>query len=527
MNSDASTSSAVSSSPERSEFLRRGVLVRVVLAGVAVTLVGGIDLRLALFAFLFLAALLGHGLGHVERRQDVADGGGEPLLVGDLVGQAREILAALLFQPRPPQVDERLCALRWFGPGQFLPHEKSKRVLDRCVRLVGDLVVIAAEVFVLEHGRQVVGDPVHGGGAESVAPRRLHRIVDGPCIRPVGRVAGMDALVVRGELQRHGIAEAPGHGDVLGRQPAGRLGQTGRAADERRLVGREVDLEIRVAGDRPHRAGDRRPERVVPRVGGFVSLRVIAGTGHNSTPYGHLTVHESKPRTQRAIDGADNPPLPAHHRGAGADRGPDAAGEHREDDRRHEPEGDEHDPQHHQLERRRAVRRIDELRQEGEEEHRRLRVQHLGDHRLTQRRAGGQANGDAAGGTLTTGQQSLDTQIDEIGGAGNFDHREEHRRSGDDRRDPHDRHRGVDEVADGDADGGRDAHSRARGACPCRGEKHGGAGNEDEAERDRDVGDKGCRVDHRRDPIVAGAVQAVAPPVGDPKPLPRRRASAE
>ena len=94
-------------------------------------------------------------------------------------------------------------------PGQPLAHHEGDRVLDRRVRPVGDVLVLAAAVVaVLEHGREIAGDARHAPRADRLDPRLL----DGVEHRAGGlRLRGepaMDAGVVAGEPQRHRIGVA-------------------------------------------------------------------------------------------------------------------------------------------------------------------------------------------------------------------------------------------------------------------------------------------------------------------------------
>ena len=119
-------------------------------------------------------------------------------------------------------------------PGEALAHHEGDRVLDRRVRSVGDVLVLAAAmVAVLEHGREVVGDARHAPRADRLDAGLLDGVEHGArCLR-LRREPAMDAGVVAGEPQRHRIGVAAHDRDVLPVELARRLGQA-------RLVGHQA-----------------------------------------------------------------------------------------------------------------------------------------------------------------------------------------------------------------------------------------------------------------------------------------------
>ena len=102
--------------------------------------------------------------------------------------------------------------------------------------------------------------------ADRLAARLLDGIEDRARLPPSGRVAPVHLAVVAGEAKRHGVAEAARDRRVLQRQPARRLRQAHLLRHEQRAVGGEGHLDVALAGDRAHAAGDRPLERLGRRL---------------------------------------------------------------------------------------------------------------------------------------------------------------------------------------------------------------------------------------------------------------------
>ena len=129
----------------------------------------------------------------------------------------------------------------------------------------------AAVVAVVEHGGDVRRHALHAARADRLDPRLLDRVEQGAGRRALRRKAAMERIVVAGEAQRERIGEA------RGRSPprAGWACAAARAAApwrpparrRARLVGREGDLELGMARDRPRAGRERALERLVRRLG--------------------------------------------------------------------------------------------------------------------------------------------------------------------------------------------------------------------------------------------------------------------
>ena len=130
-----------------------------------------------------------------------------------------------------------------------------------------------------------------------------------------------------------------------------------------------------------------------------------------------------------------------------------AAGDQRPAAVEHEGNEDEADAEHAGLERDRSARGVDELRQECEEEQRRLGVEHVHDDAVPEDppvpRVGRRASGLLA--TAVALEQGANAEIDEVRGAGVADDVERGGRGGEHGREAHRRGRDVHESAHLDA----------------------------------------------------------------------------
>ena len=149
---------------------------------------------LGLVVLLVVAELL----GHLHRGQHVAHDAGKGLLVVELVEQAVDVGAGLLLDPVAPQIDDALAALRRGAAGQPLAHHQRHGFLDRRVGLVAHVGEVGLGELVLQHGAEIVGDALHGAGADRLDARLLDGVEDGARLLALGRQPGVDADVVAG-----------------------------------------------------------------------------------------------------------------------------------------------------------------------------------------------------------------------------------------------------------------------------------------------------------------------------------------
>ena len=198
-------------------------------------------------------------LGHLHRGQHVAHDAGERLLVVELVDQPVDIGAGLLLDPVAPQIDDALAAL-----GAARPVSRS-RTISAIASSIGASALsrtsarIGLGVFVLEHGADDCRRRPSWRARRS--PRRglLDRVEDGARLLAFGRQLGWMRMSWQARLQRHGIAEAAGHRDVVATASS-----AARAAGARlpASAGRpwRSRLQLMVAGDGAHADGDRPAE---------------------------------------------------------------------------------------------------------------------------------------------------------------------------------------------------------------------------------------------------------------------------
>jgi len=172
--------------------------------------------------------------------------------------------------------------LRRRRAGQALAHHEGNGVLDRRVGAVGDLLVVAAMVAVLEHGGEIAADAGHPPCADRFDPSLLDGVEDGAGGPALGRLGAVEGRIVTGEPQRQRVADSAGDRDVAAGQLARRLGHLGLMTGQARPVGGEGDLEVRLAGDRPHAADDGALERLGRSLDRRFRLDVVR-SGHRAS----------------------------------------------------------------------------------------------------------------------------------------------------------------------------------------------------------------------------------------------------
>ncbi len=166
-------------------------------------------------------------VAHVEGFQNVTEMAGKAGLVLELRDQLVQVVAGLVLDPFPPHVDQLGRTHRRRRAGQAFAHHHGERILQRGIFPARDFRRIGFAVPVVEHRGNVARNALHAHGADRVAAGLLDSLEQGACLRPAGRVFGMNGGVVAGELQGHGIAQAPGDRDFLSGELARGLRQAG------------------------------------------------------------------------------------------------------------------------------------------------------------------------------------------------------------------------------------------------------------------------------------------------------------
>ena len=173
---------------------------------------------------------------------------------------------------------------------------------DRAPQLVFELgVPVLGICYGMQTMAQQLGGRVEGGhqrefGYAEVRARGHTRLLDG--IEDGSRELAfrrqlvVDALIVAGALQRHGIAQSPAHRDVVGGRLLGQFRQTRAIARQRRLVLGEGDFHVLVVGNRAHADGYGALEAVCLRARFRLAACVVARSRHRRIDYPSTTLAE-------------------------------------------------------------------------------------------------------------------------------------------------------------------------------------------------------------------------------------------
>lgn len=214
---------------------------------------------------------------------------GKRLLVLDHVAKIVEIAGRLVLDERPPEVEHLAGTRRRLDAGQLFAHQHGDRFADRRVFLPFDTGKIRLRVFFRMHRIEVGGHAGHPQCADRFDARLFDRIEHDARIGALRRHAGMRGRVMAGDSQRHGIAEPTGHREFVRRRSLGDFRQANALAGKARTLVGERDLDFSVAGDRPHAAGDRPPQRLGIDRTARLGFRIVSATCHDlvlSTPSG-------------------------------------------------------------------------------------------------------------------------------------------------------------------------------------------------------------------------------------------------
>ena len=260
-------------------FLPRLVLDRLVAFFLAARLV--VVGRIVLVLALVVRAVI---LGHVHGREHLAHDAGEFLLILDRAGQTVEHRAGLLLDPVAPEVDDLAGILRRLEAGQLLAHHERQSLFERRILARSHGRIVGTLVFVLEHRGDVVGHARHAVGADRFDTRLFDRVVDRARFRAFRRHHRVDAIVVAGLAQRHGIAKPARHRDVVAGGTLGQVGQARLMVGQPRTVTRERNVETGIARNGAHTARQRPLEGL--RIGSFLTGRslIVANCRHALVP---------------------------------------------------------------------------------------------------------------------------------------------------------------------------------------------------------------------------------------------------
>ncbi len=209
-----------------------------------------------------LAVVVAVFLGHLHRRQHVADDLGKGLLIVDDVRQIVELRTGLLLDEGAPQIENLPRGNRRSLAGQLLTHHHGDGLADRRIFLSLDAGEIRLRVLLLGHGTQVGGHAFHPQRSDRFDPRLLDGVEDRTRIRTLRRHCGMHFLIVAGEPKRHGIAKAAGHRQLVCGRPLGKFRQANALSRHTGTFVGESHLDLAVACNRANAAGYCTPQRL-------------------------------------------------------------------------------------------------------------------------------------------------------------------------------------------------------------------------------------------------------------------------
>lgn len=237
-------------------------------------LLRGFALRLALGAGLIVLAFLlivlvlvfvGLGVAIIAKLECVEHVVDHVTELGLVVGEVFELIEPrpkLVFEHRPPQVDQFLGRRGRRETRQPLAHQHSQRIRQRRIRAVGDLVELAAMEMIVEHRREVLGDARHPPRAERFDARLLDRFEHAAGLRITRHQLAMHFRVVTGELQRDRVGVTAHNRGVALAHLARRLGEPRLAGREAGALGCESNLQLRRLGDGAQARGHGALERL-------------------------------------------------------------------------------------------------------------------------------------------------------------------------------------------------------------------------------------------------------------------------
>ena len=166
--------------------------------------------------------------------------------------------------------------------GQLLAHDQAERVGDRHVGAHARLGEAARVQALFQSGGQVVRDALHRERSDGLDARLLGRFEHRRAIRRLRAVLIVKLVLVIGPAQRIGIARAAHDRDFVRRQIARGQRQPCLQAFERRRLGAEIDLELRLAREAAHRDRDRALERLGGILGFHLALPPPCGEVKNA-----------------------------------------------------------------------------------------------------------------------------------------------------------------------------------------------------------------------------------------------------
>ena len=181
------------------------------------------------------------------------------LLVAQGAVEPGEILAGAFFDPGPPQIDGVLRASpaalrRSASRARSARAASASGASERSRALPSPRALQRAS----SPRREIGGHAFHRQRADGFHARLLGGFEDCRGIGGLRAILIVERIFVIGAAQRIGVALAAHDGDFRRRQIARGQRQARLEPFERRRLGAEIDFQLRLARERPHRAWRRR-----------------------------------------------------------------------------------------------------------------------------------------------------------------------------------------------------------------------------------------------------------------------------
>lgn len=215
----------------------------------------------------------------------MAHGAGKGLLVVDRSRQRIQSAGGLFLDERTPEIEHLSSAFRRLLAGQLLADDHRHGFAERRIFLTLDTGKVRLGVFLGIHRVDVGGNAIHPQRADRFDARLLDGIEYGAGVGTLRRHRRVNARIVTGKTQRHGIAEPAGDRKLMQRRPLRHFRQADAlAAHARTFVGKR-HLDFAVAGNRAHAASDRPTQRlhIDLRVG--LAFQIVSTTCHMTSVF--------------------------------------------------------------------------------------------------------------------------------------------------------------------------------------------------------------------------------------------------
>src|SRR5579883_137573 len=276
---------------------------------------------LAVLVALVLVVFVAAVVAHVERIEKIVDRISESALVLDHVLEAVEVAASTPLDPAPPQLDDTPRRGRRRLTREALAHQHGKRLFDRRIGPISDLVEFAAMELIVEHRCKIFGDALHASRPDRLDPGLFDRFENGAPLLACWQQAAVDRVVMTRHPQCDCIRMTAYDRSVAGRQLARRLRQARLARSDAGPLGRERNLKLRPPRDRSQAPGHGALERLIRGLLGQVLGFDVRGHGYRRLYFPIGRAYVAIPPEDNAIAEPENHTLrllPEIHAAIGA-----------------------------------------------------------------------------------------------------------------------------------------------------------------------------------------------------------------